>query len=105
MASRTLTLTEFRIELHRLHDTIGTVAGCITAIEADTNAVKEAFRRAESVWTSPSSATFTGLQTEFSTHMTTLVTLLYEMKRRLKAAYDMYHEVEEKNTRNFSKKH
>ncbi|MEU3710933.1 WXG100 family type VII secretion target [Streptomyces catenulae] len=103
MASRTFTLDEFRIELDRLHDTIGTVGGCTAAIEADIAAVKEAFRLAEGVWSSPSSATFSELQREFSDHMETLVALLYEMKRRMQAAYDVYHEVETKNTKNFHK--
>ncbi|MCB5908058.1 WXG100 family type VII secretion target [Streptomyces pinistramenti] len=105
MASHSLTLTEFRIELGLLHDTIGTVDGCTTSIEEDIAAVKEAFRLAELVWQSPSSASFGSLQREFSTNMDTLVTLLHEMKRRMKTAYDTYHEVEETNTRNFHKKH
>ncbi|MFF9478628.1 WXG100 family type VII secretion target [Streptomyces sp. NPDC014733] len=103
MASRTFTLDEFRIELDRLRDTIGTVGGCTTAIEADIAAVKEAFRQAEAVWQSPSSTTFSDLQREFSDHMETLVTLLHEMKRRMRAAYDVYLEVETKNTKNFHK--
>ncbi|MFI7100942.1 WXG100 family type VII secretion target [Streptomyces sp. NPDC050161] len=105
MASHSLTLTEFRIELDLLHDTIGTVAGCTSSIEEDIAAVKEAFRLAEAVWQSPSSTSFSNLQREFSTNMDTLVTLLHEMKRRMQAAYHTYHEVEEKNTRNFHKKH
>lgn len=98
-----MTLSEFRVELGHLRDTISTVKRCTTAIETDVAAVKQAFRRAESAWQSPSGASFGDLQREFDTHTTTLITLLHEMSRRMNAAYTTYHEVEEQNTKNFSK--
>lgn len=105
MASHTLTLSEFRVELEHLHDAMSTVKGCTADIENDVMLVKQVLNLAEGVWQSPSGATFGNLQREFSDNMTVLADLLREMSNRMSAAYEEYRQVEETNTKNFHKNH
>ncbi|WP_405746900.1 WXG100 family type VII secretion target [Streptomyces sp. NBC_01525] len=105
MASHTLTLTEFRVELEHLHDAMSTVKGCTASIENDVMLVKQVLNLAEGVWQSPSGATFGNLQREFGDNMTVLVELLRDMSTRLHSAYEEYRQVEETNANNFHKPH
>ncbi|MCB5906948.1 WXG100 family type VII secretion target [Streptomyces pinistramenti] len=103
MAPQSLTPAEFKVDLQQLHDAISTVNGCTASIENDVMLVNQVFKLAEGVWHSPSGATFSNLERDFSQNMDQLVQLLHEMSRRMQSAYNQYRDTEKTNADNFHK--
>jgi WXG100 family type VII secretion target len=104
--AKTLTLSEFKVDLQDLRDAADAVQSQATIISEQCNVITQAFNlvAAAGVWNTPASATFVELQAACTAALDNLNSLLTEMVSRMRTSYQNYHDAELANFNNYSTK-
>ncbi|MFC7025658.1 WXG100 family type VII secretion target [Promicromonospora thailandica] len=105
MPSATLSPEEFRVQLGQLRAAIGAVRREHATITAAMGQVETEFARAKEAWSTPAALTYEDVQKWFEHAAHELEELLAEMTRRMQHSYEVYRDVEERNSRNLSPQH
>jgi WXG100 family type VII secretion target len=105
MPGAPLTPQEFSIQLGELRTAIGLVQREHAAITAAMGQVETEFARAKESWDTPAALSYEDVQKWFERAAHDLEDLLAEMTRRMQHSYEVYREVEERNTRNLTPQH
>jgi hypothetical protein len=100
MATKSLTMAEFKVDLAQFQNAIQVVSAQADVIDTNCQDITAAMRVAPLSWVTPSGKTFDELAQACNTQMQALTGLLTEMVQRMQAAYQTYLATEEANTRN-----
>jgi hypothetical protein len=99
--TKTLTLSEFKVDLSQLDEAIRAVTTQAGYIDARSATITSLLQGVAADWTSPAELMFNDLQLACTTQMTKLTDLLTEMISRMGTAYQNYLAAEEANFSNF----
>jgi uncharacterized protein YukE len=100
MATTSLTMAEFKVDLAQFENAIQVVTAQSSSIDTSCQEITTAMREAPQSWVTPSGRTFDELAQAASSQLQALTGLLTEMVQRMQAAYQTYLATEEANTRN-----
>jgi uncharacterized protein YukE len=100
MAAKSLSMTEFKVDLEQLANAIGVVSTQAGVIGDACDGIGSAMGQVWGMWNSPAGITFGELVPPCTQQMHALTELLTEMLKRMKAAYRTYLTIEQTNTRN-----
>jgi uncharacterized protein YukE len=100
MANPPSSLSDFRIELGKLHHAIGVVHREHGAISGELATIASEFRKCKDSWDTPSTVSFDAVQNWLSRAGEDLNSLLSEMAVRMQVAYDSYKTAEVVNAAN-----
>jgi Proteins of 100 residues with WXG len=99
--AKTLTLSEFKVDLSQLDEAIKAVTTQAGYIDARSATITTLLQGVATYWASPAELMFNDLQQACTTQMTKLTDLLAEMISRMGTAYQNYLAAEEANFNNF----
>jgi uncharacterized protein YukE len=100
MATKTVTLAEFKVDLSQFSSAIQAVSAQANIIETRCSDITAAMQGVQGAWNTPAGLGFDELALACNKQMDALTALLTEMVQRMRAAYQTYVAVEEANTRN-----
>jgi hypothetical protein len=100
MATKSLTMAEFKVDLAQFENAIQVVSAQAGIIDSSCQSVTTFMQIAPQSWVTPSGQTFDELAQACNRQLQALTGLLTEMVQRMQAAYQTYLATEEANTRN-----
>jgi len=104
MATKHLTMAQFKVDLGKLESAIRVVRTQAGVISEQSDYIAMALPEVAPVWVTPAGGTFEELVPPVTKQMHTLVDLLDQMVQRMQAAHQTYLQMEQTNTNNLQHK-